>query len=446
VTPRRALALFGLGLALRLLGLPLWGTFDTDEWKAWSTFAAKEGLARVYGPPDRRVLALGRVPRRNFEWQGVGRAVDYPPGSMVLLWGKGKLYQAIDPAMPSDRRFNAVINLGPLLGSLAILALLWRSAPGETGRLRGLCFWLNPAVLLAAPVLGYQDAIFGAFAVAAVLALVGRRYVLAAALVAAAGLVKPQGILLVPAFLTVVLREAKPWTWLRSALAGLGVGVLVFLPWWSQGFLLSALEGAFRPLGESHLSALGLNLWWIAGYVMRWAEAGPWPVAAIVPAGAFSNWAGFDASLASRLLLLTGTAAVVWVVARHPRHPERPEGPAGEDARRWAIPLAVILQVHVYAFCALSVHENHTLLAVFLAPLLLGVWPKARALIVGTSAFAFVNLLLALRFGEGVTTREWFLALPGLPLADALFVLAAVGHGLLLLALRRWIGRSAESD
>jgi hypothetical protein len=430
VTARRAGALFGLGLVLRLLGLPLWGTFDTDEWKAWSTFATKEGLSRVYGPPDRRVLALGRVPRRNFEWQGVGRAVDYPPGSMIVLWVEGKLFEALDPAMPSDRRFNAIINLAPFLGSLAILALLLRSAAGEAGRSRGLAFWLNPAVLFAAPVLGYQDPLFGALAVAAVIALMRRRYVLASALVAASGLVKPQGILLVPVLLSVVLREAKPAIWVRCALAGLGVGVLVFLPWWSQGFLLSALEGAFRPLGEPHLSALGLNLWWIAGYVMKWAQDGSWPVAAIVPAGAFSTWAGFDASTVSRLLLLVGTAGVVGLLVRS----------HADDRSR--IPLAVILQVHVYAFCALAVHENHTLLGVFLAPLLLGAWPRARALLLATSALAFVNLFLALRFGEGITSREWFLALPRLSLADALFALAAVGHGLLLC----WLFRQAARE
>ena len=86
-------------------------------------------------------------------------------------------------------------------------------------------------------------------------------------------------------------------------------------------------------------------------------------------------------------------------------------------------------------------HENHTLLAVFLAPLLLGVWPRAKTLIIATSTFAFVNLLLALRFGEGITTRVWFLTLPGLPCADALFVLAAIAHALLLL----WLFRSASS-
>jgi len=433
VTERRALVLFGLGLVLRLLALPLWGTFDTDEWKAWSTFAAKQGLARVYGPPDRRIQKLGRVPRANFEWQGVGRAVDYPPGSMIVLWAEGKLYEAVDPAMPSDRRFNTIINLAPFLASLAIAGLLWRTGrdrPG-LGETRALAFWLNPAVFLAAPVLGYQDTIFGAFAVAAVIALMDRRYVAASALVAVAGLVKPQGILLVPVLLTVVLRESRPATWLRCALAGLGVGVLVFLPWWSQGYLLSALEGAFRPLGEQHLSALGLNLWWIAGYVMRWIQDGSWPVAAIVSAGAFSTWSGLDAATLSRLLLLAGTSAVVWLLFGHP---ERSEGSP------CPIPLAVILQVHVYAFLALSVHENHTLLAVFLAPLLLGAWPRAKTLIIATSAFAFVNLLLALRFGEGITTREWFLSLPGLQCIDALFVLAAIAHALLLF----WLFRSAR--
>jgi hypothetical protein len=446
LTARRAAALAGLGLVLRLLGLPLWGTFDTDEWKAWSSFAATQGLARVYGPPDRRILKLAaeaspeaplagllrvRWPRRNFEWQGVGRAVDYPPGSMIVLWLEAKLYEAIDPALPSDRRFNAVINLAPLLGSLAILVLLWRSAAPSPGRVRGLAFWLNPAVLLAAPVLGYQDPVFGALAMGAVLALV-----------AAASLVKPQGALLLPALATLVLRECGWRTWVRCALAGLGVGVLVFLPWWSQGYLLSALDGAFRPLGESDLSPLGLNLWWIAGYVMRWAQAGPWPEAAIVTAGAFRDWAGFDPGRLAGVLLLAGTAAVVALLVRLPRHPERSEG--SPPPRRWLIPLAVILQVHVYAFCALAVHENHTLLGVLLAPLLIEAWPRAKALVAATSALAFVNLLLALRFGEGITTREWFLGLPALPLWDALFVVAALGHGVLLAALVRWSLSAAQ--
>jgi hypothetical protein len=249
-----------------------------------------------------------------------------------------------------------------------------------------------------------------------------RRYGLASALLAAAGLVKPQGVLLVPVFLTVVLRESDWRTWARCAIAGLGTGALVLLPWWSQGYLLSALAGAFRPLGESDLSPLGLNLWWIAGYVMRWAEAGPWPAAAIVKAGAFQAWAGFDPGTVARVLLLAGTIVVVRTVLRAPRH---------------LIPLAAILQVHVYAFCALAVHENHTLLGVFLAPLLLGAWPRARVLVVATSTLAFVNLLLALRFGEGINTREWFLGRPGLPAVDVLFVLAALGHAALLVALLR---------
>jgi hypothetical protein len=434
--------LFGLGLLLRLLALPLWGTFDTDEWKAWSTIAVREGLANVYGPPDRRLLKLAaeanpasplrglaeiRWPRRNFEWQGVGRAVDYPPGSMIVLWAEGKLYQAIDPAMPSDRRFNAIINLAPFLASLAIAWMLWRAAPRDLGATRGLAFWLNPAVLLAAPVLGYQDPVFGALALACVLALMDRRYVLASALLGATGLVKPQGVLLVPVYLTVVLRESGPRTWIRCVLAGLGVGALVLLPWWSQGYLLSALAGAFRPLGESDLSPLGLNLWWIAGYVMRWAQGGPWPTAAIVKSETFQAWAGFDPGTVSGALLLVGTGAVVWLLAR-----SRPESP------RWLIPLAVFLQVHVYAFLSLAVHENHTLLGLFLAPLLLGLWPRAKTLIAAASAFAFVNLLLALRFGEGVTTRDWFLGIRGLPLVDSLFVLAALGHGLLLILMFRW--------
>src|SRR5204863_9096704 len=100
-------------------------------------------------------------------------------------------------------------------------------------------------------------------------------------------------------------------------------------------------------------------------------------------AEAFREWAGWDPRVVARALLAAATVANLVLMRRWP------------PADRRVIPLSVILQVHAYAFLATSVHENHTFLAVVLAPLLLGVWPRARTLLAATSTILFLNLSLA---------------------------------------------------
>jgi len=56
----------------------------------------------------------------------------------------------------------------------------------------------------------------------------------ATALTVVAGLIKPQGALLLPALFVILAREGSPKTWLKATLAGLAPAALVLLPWWSQ--------------------------------------------------------------------------------------------------------------------------------------------------------------------------------------------------------------------
>jgi hypothetical protein len=437
--------LFASGLALRLGLLPAWGTFDTEVQKAWAARAATAGLAAIYGPDDREMVRVARaetgsawglltatnLPRTRIDWENGTFVVDYPPGSLVVLWAAGKLYHALRPEMPNRPLFNAVVNLGPLVGSIAIAALLYRSDRGERGRRRSLAFWLNPAVLLAAPVLGGQDPLFGALALAAVLGLGAGRHATATALVVAAGLVKPQGALLLPALLFVMAREARPRVWARSGLAALAVAALVLMPWWTSGHLLSALDGCRRTLTQGALSAQGLNLWWLAGWVMDRAREGPWPLARIHSVDEFRGWAGWDPRLVARALLAAATVANLLLMRRWPA------------ADRRVIALSVILQVHAYAFLATSVHENHTFLAVVLAPLLLGAWPRSGALLAATSAFLFLNLFLVAGLGRRVTTLR-FVEQMRMAAGVDLSVIVAVLHAVLLAALFVWMARRGK--
>lgn len=438
-------ALVGAGLLLRLWALPLWGTFDTEVWKAWSARAATAGVVDIYGVPDRDLIAAARArggsvlgqlltmpfPKRTFRWGSADYVIDYGPGSVLVLAATGKLYGLVAPGLPNRPRFNAAINLAPALASLAIALLLARTAEGPLGRWRALAFWLNPAVFLAAPVLGYLDPTFAVFGVAAVLALMAGRHVLATALAVTSMLVKPQGVLVVPVLAAVLVREAGPRVWLRATLAGAMVALLILLPWWTRGYLLSALDGFLRPLSQGTLSPLGFNVWWIAGYAMQWAQGGPWPRADIVSLEAFRAWAGFDARLAGRVVLAAATLGNLWLLWRAPR----------EDRRM--IPLAAILQVHLYALLSTSVHENHTFLAVALAPLLLGVWPQARALLAGTSAFLFASLYLTAGFGRRITSLRSVEALR-MALGLDLSVLVAVAHAALVALLVTWVARTSS--
>ena len=445
IRPVRFFSLWiGVGLVLRLPALGLWGTFDTEVQKAWSARAATAGVADIYGPSDHALIdaARGRggslvgeliqpVPKTTFRWGSADYFVDYPPGSVLVLWAAGKLYGLAAPGLPNRRLFNAAINLAPLVASLAIALLLRRSAGGGLGQWRALLFWLNPAVYLAAPVLGYQDPIFAALALAAVLASMRGRHVAAVALVVASALVKPQGALLLPVLAAVSLRESRRRAWFWAALAGLAVAAVILLPWWRSGYLLSAIDGFRRPLSQGTLAPLGLNVWWIAGYAMRWAHAGPWPLAEIVTIDAFRAWAGFDPRLVSRALLAVATLVNLWLLWRAPHVDRR------------MIPLSVILQVHAYALLGTSVHENHTFLAVALAPLLLGTWPHARALLAAASAFLFASLYLTAGLGRRITTQSSLESLRAAFGVD-LTVLVAAAHVAFVAVLFVWVARTSS--
>jgi hypothetical protein len=161
---------------------------------------------------------------------------------------------------------------------------------------------------------------------------------------------------------------------------------------------------------------------------MDWAREGPWPVARIRSVMEFREWVGWDPRLLAWALLLAATVAVLVSMRRWPASDRR------------IIPLAVMLQVHAYAFFATSVHENHTFLAVVLACLLLGSWPRAGTAVAATSAFMFLNLFLVSGLGRRVTTLRQVEDLR-MALGVDFTVVVALLHAVLLAALFAWVGR-----
>lgn len=398
-----------LGLGVRIVGLDAWGTFDTEVQKAWSVRAA-QGLADIYGPSDRDLAAYAsthggawalvsgaaRFPRTEFLWGEARYFVDYPPGSIVVLALEGKAYRLLRPEMPNKALFNTVINIGPLLASLLIAWLLWLSVPPGNGQrgietVRAAGYWLNPAAIFAAPFLGYPDPIFSVFGVGAALALARGALPLAAALGVAATLIKPQGVLLAPVIFGLLARRGSAAAWWRSLAAGAATATVVLSPWWLSGHLFSALDGFRRPFGQGTLAPLGLNVWWAAGYVADRLAGDTSGLARIWTIDAFTQASGVDPRIVARIALVGASLVMfLWSYRR------RLEGEG-------ALALAVIVMVHTYALLSTSVHENHTFLAVALAPLLLFSVPWARTVLAATSAFLGLSLFFAAGLGRRVT-------------------------------------------
>jgi hypothetical protein len=177
-------------------------------------------------------------------------------------------------------------------------------------------------------------------------------------------------------------------------------------------------------LEEITVSAESLNLGWIAGWVLQWVHERPFPLARILTLPDFQAGAGWDYMTLSRTLLLLATLLNVVILLRSKADPVR-------------IPLSLVLQAHLYALFGTAVHENHTFLAVFVAPLLLFVWKRGWTILGLSSAFLFLNLFLLEGLGRGEIPDRRLYHLRLLTGVD-LSVLVALGHVALVLLLFSW--------
>src|SRR5690348_10168739 len=162
------LGLVLLGLLLRLPGLPLIGTGDVRVWKVWASAAAIHGFTEAYPLADRAgwppltldavaQLRAGQIRPGAYSYGRVTAPTDYPPGTVLVLWGVGKIYQAaIAPDFADSPTFQVLIKLVVVLGdALAAALIAWavRRWAGPRGNrlaaVAGLAYWCNPTVIVA---------------------------------------------------------------------------------------------------------------------------------------------------------------------------------------------------------------------------------------------------------------------------------------------------------
>jgi hypothetical protein len=452
-----------LGLLLRLPGLPLLGTGDTYIWKVWAYTAATRGVTHVYplkGRADWPPLTLAAIDQVRHGkllpgWNTYNRhsgPTDYPPGALYVLWGVGKLYQAVfAPTFADSATFNVLVKIPLVLADAGIAALIFwavrrRGTPGRSGVawVAAGAYWGNPTAIVAGSILGYYDALYGLPLVAALGALAVGRYALGWVGWAAALMVKIQALVLGPALGLLSLRRG-PARLVAYGGAAVGTLGLVCLPFLARGTFVGVLAGvgANTPgLGaatyEDYLSANQVNLWWLWSYFWEWnaEHKGPGVLVRIVPPSMIQEMGIADLNLWGEALFVAFfvlTAAIWWFGSR------------GRGDRRLRVTDLFLVPLQFYGATMLlpSIHENHLLLAIPLLALLVGLAAVAgppgqlRRLAVLYGALSLIvglNLVLFYGFGKGAwapVPRMWF----GL---DGTVLLAAANVVLFVVTFAVW--------
>lgn len=288
---RRVIIIIGLGLLIRVLLLALPGTADMHTNQVWGAWALEQGVTRAYVLDDKDYLDkffrfLNRAPRpvsridRQTQLGVLDHVPDYPPLSIFQFWisawlGRFLLGGELAPTPLLDAAFNVF----PALFSLGIflVALRWARNEGRPLSMFSiLAFWLNPALILHSPVLGYVDAVFAFFGLTSLIALYRGKFSLSVCSLALACAIKPQGVLILPIVALGIWKEKNA----RLAWRQLGVFVLAallpFVPFIFSGSFLAALRGTLLVVHVGHLSSHQANLWWILTWVEGAVSQGSW--------------------------------------------------------------------------------------------------------------------------------------------------------------------------
>ncbi len=401
------------GLALRLtiayVLFPASG-FESDlaSYSSWAATLAEHGPAGFYA--------------------NAGFA-DYPPAYLYLLWIVGMLAGA--GADPGD-----LIKLPPILLDIGVGYVIYRLVRGWTwpgARSERLAiaaaalYLFNPVTFYDSALWGQSDAAGALVVLLGVAALIRGNSEGAAALAAAAALVKPQfGVVLIPLVLFVLLKRhlvrkgsgprKQPWApaplarWLARE-QGWPRLLTAFLAAWVAFFVL-ALPFGMGPLGYldrmlgtaggyGYLTVNAYNLWALVGVdgAPSLAEAFNWiedtlPLAGPIP----------GVVIGAALLV----AGYLWGSVR-----------AAVRDDRWTIIVAAALLAAAFFVLPTRVHERYIFPVVALLPLLAVVARRWALALLLLSAGAFINLhgILTLPlYGtpnvETLAAGEWFRTQP----------------------------------
>ena len=402
------------GLLIRAAALPGPGTGDLTIWKVWSYYAARHGVGEMYGvggtPPERRAL----------EYAGATATVDYPPLALIELGLAGRAYWIWSHRhFPNATPLNAFVKLPGVAAEIGLTLLLFALVRARLGvaaaRLAATAYWLNPAALFDASILGYLDTQYILPAIAAIAAAAAGWPAAAGALVAAAILTKAQGLFIAPAVALAIWTVGAPEKRMARLLAaiagGLALTIAIVAPVVAAGGWPNMLQALGRLATHDMLSANAMNLWWVIGYLLRvrysMHDMGLWP-AITAPAKILGIQRvieiGYpDPRTIGIALTITAIAWALWTASRtsHPA-PRTSHLAPRTSPDLWLFAAVGAFCVHADATLSAQVHENHLFAAVPLLVLAAAGRPGFRPILAGVSVVAALNLNLFYGFGDGI--------------------------------------------
>jgi hypothetical protein len=365
-----------VGLLIRLPALShVYYPHDIAYWKSWLTYSTAFGLQNVYGL---------EVPGQT-----------YPPLLLYLLWGMGTIYRTLWPQSLDTPLLTAFVKIPAVAGDLAAAVLLAayaarKSRPGALGpRAAASILAFHPALFWLSSLWGQVDVLHGGITAAAWAAAFAGSAGWAGALVALGILTKPQGMIVAPAVIVVLIARTGGRGILRAVLFGAALTVIVTLPFVIAGFG-SAIVKIYAGAGGvyPYLSLKAFNLWWCViaagkgtGRLLEFRDdvhlLGPVTPRAI-----------------GLLLLLAATAWVLrrsWLLARGQSRPDL--------SRAWRL---LTLQWLAFFLLPTQIHER------YLVPALISMAPAAilerrwRVLYAILSLGILLNLMYVVPGTEGL--------------------------------------------
>jgi len=384
-------------------------------------------VTRLYGvggsPPERGIV----------RWGERFTTVDYPPLALYELAAAGAAYRVFDPSFHNSRLLNVAMKVPPLLAEIGLVLLIWEVVRRRYGdaAARWACaaFWINPAMILAGPILGYLDPLMALPAVGSIVAAAAGSSAAAGALLAAACLTKAQAVFIAPVVVLASWKAGRARSVAAAASGAAIVSALAMMPFVAAGAWRNMVQGVGSLLRHDMLSADAANVWWVVTYVMRAAYA-------VHDLGVWGAW-----TMTVRIL---GISRIVELGYPNPRPLATVAVVAASLWALWRVRhergLAALLAsaafiVHAYFVLGVQVHENHLYLAVPLLGIAAAVERPLRPVFFGVSAVLALNLFLF--FGLG---RDFPLPPRNLTIVDTTVLVAVANCALLVVHARNLAG------
>lgn len=205
--------LFGAGILIRIFFAVLTEGFSVDInlFRFWAEAGARDLFGIYHG----------------------GFFLDYPPLYLYVLSGVARLARLLG-TLPGSALYTLLLKAPSMAADVVTAYLLYRLAKDrlpEGWRLFAAgIYLLNPAVLINSALWGQVDSFMTLWLALGFYTLSGKGSYLSGVFFAAAVLTKPQGLIFMPVVLFELLKQRDMRLLLKTALIGIGTGILIILP------------------------------------------------------------------------------------------------------------------------------------------------------------------------------------------------------------------------